>query len=66
MHRLFIFEAKKSNASPDEIQELEAQAYQACTDHLIYTDQKHIYAIIVIGTAARLWIVYIKEDYPVP
>ena len=65
-HRLFIFEAKKQSASQTEIETLEYQAYDACITHLNYSGRLQMYAMRVIGTMARLWIVHRDEDYLIP
>lgn len=66
LHRLFIFEAKKSSASQSEIDDLEIQGFEACVQHLRYTEREHMYAMTVIGTSARLWIAHIGEGYLTP
>lgn len=66
IHRLFIFEAKKKKANQSEIDELEHQAYEACLKHLKYTGRDQMYAMTVIGTGARLWVVHRDDDYLIP
>lgn len=66
MHRLFIFEAKKHSASVTEIDELEHQAYNASVAHLHYSSREQLYAMTVIGTRARLWVVDTVETYLIP
>ena len=54
LKRLFIFEAKKHNASQAEIEEVEYQAFEACMKHTEYANRQEMYAMTVIGTRARL------------
>src|ERR1700710_2220561 len=65
-HRPPTPEAKKHSASQSEIDILEHQAYEACITHLKYSGREQMYAMTVIGTLARLWVVYINDDYLIP
>lgn len=66
LFRVFIWEAKKNKVSPSDIENLEYQAYESCLTHLKCIQRSHMYAITTIGTSARLWIVHVDEDYPIP
>jgi hypothetical protein len=66
LQKLLVVEAKHHNASQDEIQEVEAQAYNGCMKYLKYSGRTAMYAMTVVGTRARLWTVHRKEDYLEP
>lgn len=66
LQKLVIKEAKKHKASQTEIEEVEAQAYQACLKYLKHSQRSEMYAMTVVGTRARLWIAYQSQDYLEP
>jgi hypothetical protein len=66
LQKLLVVEAKHHNAPQDEIQEVEAQAYNGCMKYLKYSGRTAMYAMTVVGTRARLWTVHQKEDYLEP
>jgi hypothetical protein len=46
MHRLFIREDKAYGVTQTEIDKLEGQVFEACIDHLSYSDREHMYAVV--------------------
>jgi hypothetical protein len=61
-----VVEAKHHDASQDEIQEVEGQAYSGCMKYLKYSGRTAMYAMTAVGTRARLWTVHRNEDYLEP
>lgn len=51
-------EGKKARASPDDIAEVESQAYTACTEHMLASENKGrewVWTMTFFGCEARIW-----------
>lgn len=66
LRRLFLIGAEKKSASQIEIETLEYQTYEACIAHLNFSRREQMYAMTVVGTMARLWVVHKDKDYLIP
>lgn len=66
LEKLQIIECKQHNATKAQIQEVEAQAYDACLKYLNHGQRSEMYAMTTVGTLTRLWIAYKSEDYLEP
>ncbi|OAF62436.1 hypothetical protein VC83_00841 [Pseudogymnoascus destructans] len=64
--KIAVFEAKKTNCSQAEINEVEYLAYNACMEHFVDSGRKQMYGITTIGTTARIWYVTKAGDYLLP
>lgn len=63
---LIFLEAKKPNASINDLDDVEGQVLEACATYLTTHDLPHINAMTTVGTKARVW-VYVKgSDYLTP
>ncbi|GKU07226.1 hypothetical protein FLAG1_10982 [Fusarium langsethiae] len=63
---LLFHEAKRANASPSDIQEVEYQAFTAACAYYVETKNQHIWAMTSVGSAARLWIFHAESEYLIP
>ncbi|KAH7111462.1 hypothetical protein B0J13DRAFT_659937 [Dactylonectria estremocensis] len=60
---LLFMEAKRANATLDQIDDVEYQAFTACCAHLYYTGKPAIWAMTCVGSKARLWAYRLNDDY---
>ncbi len=60
---LLFMEAKRANATLDQVQEVEYQAFTACCANLYATNKASIWAMTCVGTRARLWAYQYGDDY---
>ncbi|KAH6670189.1 hypothetical protein B0J14DRAFT_114174 [Halenospora varia] len=60
---LLFMEAKRANATLDQVQEVEYQAFTACCANLYATNKTSIWAMTCVGTTARLWAYKYGDDY---
>lgn len=59
---VFIFlEAKKPNATINNLDNIEGQVLEACATYLTTHDLTHINAMTIVGTKARVW-EYVKDS----
>jgi hypothetical protein len=63
---LLFLEAKKENATQKDIDDVEYQAFKACTEYVIEYGAARMYAMTTIGTAARVWRLARGSDYLEP
>ncbi|AEO62165.1 hypothetical protein MYCTH_2114022 [Thermothelomyces thermophilus ATCC 42464] len=63
---LLCLEAKRANASPSDIQELEYQAFTAACVYYVETGIKHVWTMTCVGSSARLWIFSERSTYLIP
>jgi hypothetical protein len=63
LQRLLIVEAKRQNVSKDMVTEVEYQAYEACQKYLNFSQRDRMYAMTLVGTAAKLWWADRHRDY---
>ncbi|KAH7113471.1 hypothetical protein B0J13DRAFT_460833 [Dactylonectria estremocensis] len=63
---LLFMEAKRANATRDQIEDVEYQAFTACCAHLFSTAKPTIWAMTCVGSKARLWAYRLKDNYITP
>ncbi|KAI1159002.1 hypothetical protein F5B18DRAFT_638783 [Nemania serpens] len=63
---LLFVEAKRANASPRDIEEVEYQAFTAACAYYVETGVESLWTMTCVGSRARLWIFHEKSTYLIP
>ncbi|KFG81903.1 hypothetical protein MANI_025256 [Metarhizium anisopliae] len=63
---LLLLEAKRANATRDQIEAVEYQAFTACCAHLFQTQKQAISGTTCVDIKARVWAYKRNDDYETP
>ncbi|KID60738.1 hypothetical protein MBR_10335, partial [Metarhizium brunneum ARSEF 3297] len=63
---LLLLEAKRANATRDQIEAVEYQAFTACCAHLFQTQEQAISGMTCVDSKARIWACKRNDDYETP
>ncbi|KAK8917714.1 hypothetical protein VCV18_009036 [Metarhizium anisopliae] len=63
---LLLLEAKRANATRDQIEAVEYQAFTACCAHLFQTQKQAISGMTCVDSKARIWAYKRNDDYETP